>query len=41
MTYVLNEIYETKFLDYSNDFRENRNCHMAIEESNNHIMQKK
>ena len=38
MAYVLNEIYETKFLDCSYGFRENRNCHMAIEEINNHIM---
>ena len=26
MAYVLNEIYETKFLDCSYGFRENRNC---------------
>lgn len=38
MAYPLNEIYETKFLDFSYGFRENRNCHMAIEEINNHIM---
>ena len=41
MAYVLNEIYETKFLDCSYGFRENRNCHMAIEEINNHIMRNK
>lgn len=41
MAYVLNEIYETKFLDCSYGFRENRNCHMAIEEINNHIMRDK
>ena len=41
MSYVLNEIYETKFLDCSYGFRENRNCHMAIEEINNHIMRNK
>ena len=41
MSYVLNEIYETKFLDCSYGFRENRNCHMAIEEINNHIMRDK
>ena len=41
MAYVLNEIYETKFLNCSYGFRENRNCHMAIEEINNHIMREK
>lgn len=41
MSYVLNEIYETKFLNCSYGFRENRNCHMAIEEINNHIMRDK
>ena len=41
MAYVLNEIYETKFLNCSYGFRENRNCHMAIEEINNHIMRDK
>ena len=41
MAYVLNEIYETKFLNCSYGFRENRNCHMAIEEINNRIMKNK
>ena len=38
MTQVLNEIYETKFLDCSYGFRPNRNCHMAIKEINQRIM---
>ena len=38
MTQVLNEIYETKFLDCSYGFRPNRNCHMAIREINQRIM---
>lgn len=41
MAYVLNEIYETKFLDCSYGFRPNRNCHMAIKEINHLIMTKK
>lgn len=38
MAYVLNEIYETKFLDCSYGFRPNRNCHQAIREINQRIM---
>ena len=38
MAQVLNEIYETKFLDCSYGFRPNRNCHMAIKEINQRIM---
>lgn len=38
MTQVLNEIYETKFLECSYGFRPNRNCHMAIKEINQRIM---
>lgn len=41
MAYVLNEIYETKFLDCSYGFRPNRNCHQAIREINQTIMKKK
>lgn len=41
MTYVLNEIYETKFLDNSYGFRPEKNCHMAIREINQTIMTKK
>ena len=41
MGYVLNEIYETKFLDCSYGFRPNRNCHQAIREINQTIMTKK
>lgn len=41
MAYVLNEIYETKFLDCSYGFRQNRNCHQAIREINQTIMTKK
>lgn len=41
MAYVLNEIYETKFLDCSYGFRPNRNCHQAIREINQTIMTKK
>lgn len=41
MAYVLNEIYETKFLDCSYGFRPNRNCHQAIREINQTIMIKK
>jgi RNA-directed DNA polymerase len=41
MAYVLNEIYETKFLDCSYGFRPDRNCHMAIKEINRLIMTKK
>lgn len=41
MAYVLNEIYETKFLDCSYGFRPNRNCHQAIREINQAIMMKK
>ena len=41
MAYVLNEIYETKFLDCSYGFRPNRNCHQAIREINQIIMTKK
>lgn len=38
MAYVLNEIYETKFLECSYGFRPNRNCHQAIREINQRIM---
>ena len=38
MSYVLNEIYETKFLDCSYGFRPNKNCHQAIREINQRIM---
>ncbi len=38
MAQVLNEIYETRFLDCSYGFRPNRNCHMAIREINQRIM---
>lgn len=41
MAYVLNEIYETKFLDCSYGFRPNRNCHQAMREINQTIMTKK
>ena len=41
MAYVLNEIYETKFLDCSYGFRPNRNCHQTIREINQTIMTKK
>ena len=41
MAYVLNEIYETKFLDCSYGFRPERNCHQAIREINQKIMIKK
>lgn len=41
MAYVLNEIYETKFLDCSYGFRPNRNCHQVIREINQTIMTKK
>lgn len=41
MAYVLNEIYETKFLNCSYGFRLNRNCHQAIREINQTIMTKK
>lgn len=41
MAYVLNEIYETKFLECSYGFRPNRNCHQAIREINQTIMTKK
>lgn len=41
MSYVLNEIYETKFLDCSYGFRPKRNCHMAIREINQRIMRNK
>ena len=41
MAYVLNEIYETKFLNCSYGFRPNRNCHQAIREINQTIMTKK
>lgn len=41
MAYVLNEIYETKFLECSYGFRPNRNCHQAIREINQIIMTKK
>lgn len=41
MAYVLNEIYETKFLDCSYGFRPDRNCHQAIREINQKIMIKK
>lgn len=41
MAYVLNEIYETKFLDCSYGFRPNRNCQQAIREINQTIMTKK
>ena len=41
MTYVLNEIYETKFLDNSYGFRPNRNAHMATRAINQLIMTKR
>jgi len=41
VAYVLNEIYETKFLDCSYGFREQRSAHMAIEVMNHHIMRDK
>lgn len=41
MAYVLNEIYETKFLDCSYGFRPDRNCHQAIRAINQTIMIKK
>lgn len=41
MAYVLNEIYETKFLECSYGFRPDRNCHQAIREINQTIMTKK
>lgn len=41
MAYVLNEIYETKFLDCSYGFRPDKNCHQAIREINQTIMTKK
>lgn len=41
MAYVLNEIYETKFLECSYGFRPKRNCHQAIREINQTIMTKK
>lgn len=41
MAYVLNEIYETKFLECSYGFRPNRNCHQAIKAINQVIMTKK
>lgn len=34
MAYVLNEIYEPRFLDCSYEFRENRSAHDAIKEIN-------
>lgn len=40
MAYVLNEIYETKFLDISYGFRPNRSAHMATREINQTIMTK-
>ena len=41
MAYVLNEIYETKFLDNSYGFRPNRNAHMATRAINQTIMTKR
>lgn len=41
MANVLNEIYETKFLECSYGFRPSRNCHQAIKEINQTIMTKK
>lgn len=41
MAYVLNEIYETKFLECSYGFRPDRNCHQAIRKINQTIMTKK
>lgn len=38
MSEILNEIYESKFLECSYGFRPNRNCHQAIREINQHIM---
>lgn len=38
MADILNEIYESKFLDCSYGFRPNRNCHHAIKEINQRIM---
>jgi len=40
MANVLNEIYETKFLDCSYGFRPNRNCHQAIAQVNKTIQNK-
>lgn len=38
MANILNEIYESKFLDCSYGFRPNRNCHQALRAINQHIM---
>lgn len=41
IAYILNQIYECKFLDCSYGFRENRNCHQALRAINQIIMTKK
>ena len=41
MADILSEIYENIFLDCSNGFRPNRNCHQVIKEINQTIMIKK
>jgi RNA-directed DNA polymerase len=41
MRKVLDQIYETKFYEFSYGFRENKNCHQAIHEVNQIIMTKK
>ena len=41
MAEILNEIYEPIFLDNSYGFRPNRGCHMAIEELDRIIMNKR
>ena len=41
MAYVLNEVYEPRFLDCSYGFRENRSAHDAIKEINQTIMIRK
>jgi len=41
MAYVLNEVYEPRFLDCSYGFRENRSTHDAIKEINQTIMTRK
>ncbi len=41
MAYVLNEVYEPRFLDCSFGFRENKGAHQAIREINQTIMTKR
>lgn len=41
MANILNDIYETKFLDCSYGFRANRSCHMAIRQIKKSIMTKR